>query len=118
MDPIVVEEVKKYIEKGVDDIIENKDDFIKKLSMVANLKLPKSAQQKTTPELGKTLKAINELMKKDGHRLERNVNVWPLYHLFLQSGESYQILFKKKVSDLYDIFLQKGIEGILEFEKK
>ena len=110
------QEVKNYIEKGVDEIIDNKDDFIKKLSEVSNIKPPKAP--KANKELGKTLKSINVLLKKDGHRLERDETSWPLYHLFLQNGETYDIFFTGKVSQLFEITEQRGIEGILEFQKK
>lgn len=116
MNPTAEQDVKNYISKGVDEIIENKDDFIQKLSEVSNIKPPKAP--KVTKELGKTLKSINNLLKQDGHRLERDEENWPLYHLFLQNGETYDIFFKKKVSDLHDIVEQKGIEGLLEFQKK
>jgi hypothetical protein len=113
---IAVEEVKKYVEKGVDDILDNKDDFIQKLSIASNIKPPKAP--KVVKESGKTLKTVNELLKKDGHRIERDEKIWPLYHLFLQNGESHDIDFRGKVSEFYDIFLEKGIEGILELKNQ
>lgn len=116
MNPTTEQDVKNYIDKGVDEIIENKDDFIKKLSEVSNIKPPKTP--KVDKEPGKTLKSINNLLKKDGHRLERDEEKWPLYHLFLQDGKTYDIFFTNKVSELFDLVEQKGYEGLLEFEKK
>lgn len=119
MNTTAEQEVKNYISKGVDNIIDNKDDFIKNLAEASNIKPPKASKgPKADKEPGKTLKSINNILKKDGHRLERDEDNWPLYHLFLQSGETYDILFKKKVSDLFDLLEEKGIDGMLEFQKK
>jgi len=116
MNPTAEQDLKNYIEKGVDDIIENKDDFIKKLAEVSNIKPPKASKANVEP--GKTLKSINDHLKNDGHRLERDSENWPLYHLFLQSGETYDIIFKGKVAEMHDLIIAKGVEILLEFQKK
>ena len=113
---IATEEVKNYIKKGVDDIIDNKDDFIQKLSIASNIKPPKAPR--VMKDSGKTLKTVNELLKKDGHRIERDSDNWPLYHIFLQNGESHDVDFRGKVSEFHDIFIEKGIDGLLELKNQ
>ena len=114
-----LETVKTYIEKGVDDIIENKDDFITNLAIAANITV-KGSKTKISNNGPKknNLKDMSKILEKDGHRIERDENTWPLYHLYLKSGEVHNILFKGKVEQFHDILLEKGIEGLLTYEVK
>ena len=117
MSATALEAVKNYVEKGLDDIMSNKDDFITNLSIAANLKGPKKSKANNGPVKG-TLKALGKLLEKDGHRIERDENTWPLYHLYLKDGEIKHIVFKGKVEEFHDIFVNQGIDGLLVYEKK
>lgn len=110
------EVIEGLIEQGVDDIIENSDNFIENLKVASGIKKPKIVSKNTAAARG-SLASINELLSKDGIKIERDEKTWPLYHVF-QNDESYSILFKGKVKEMYEIISTQGIDGMSQYIKK
>lgn len=110
------ETVGQFIEKGVDDIIENSDNFIENLKIASGIKKPRIVSKNSNPSRG-SLASINQILSKDSIKMERDENKWPLYHIF-QNGNSYSVLFKGKVSEMFDIIEKSGIDGLSPYVQK
>ena len=110
------EVVQNLIEQGVDDIIENSENFIDNLRIASGIKKPKMVTKTSGASRG-SLASINEILSKDGMKIDRDTNKWPLYHLFKDSELVNSYLFKGKVSELYDIISTQGIDGINQYKQ-
>lgn len=64
-----------------------------------------------------TLKTLQVLLAKDGISIERDKKKWIRYHIVLENGTLNTIDFSGKVFELYNTYLDKGIQGILELNK-
>lgn len=65
-------------------------------------------------ELKPNLKSLQILLQKDGYFIERNENRWVEYFLYLPDGEKLSFICKLKVWQLYNIYIEKGIQGLID----
>lgn len=63
------------------------------------------------------LKTLQGLLLLDGIHIERDKAKWVRYHLILADGTSDQFDFSGKVFELYNIYLDGGIDAILKLKK-
>ena len=64
-------------------------------------------------ELKPNLNTLQKLMSSQGYNIERDPNKWVRYILLLPDGESTDFIFKGKVWELYNIYIEQGIQGLL-----
>jgi hypothetical protein len=64
-------------------------------------------------ELKPTLKNLDNLLQKEGCRIERDDKKWVKYHLFLSDGNHVEIIYKGKVWELYNIYVEHGLKGLV-----
>lgn len=92
-------EIKSSVE--IDNQIQNK--IIKKVSK----------NTVSGDELKPTLKNLDVILQKEGCRIERDDKKWVKYHLFLSDGNHVEIIYKGKVWELYNIYVEQGLQGLL-----
>ena len=63
------------------------------------------------------LKTLQSLMSSDGIHIERDKAKWVRYHLVFSDGTVDQFDFSGKVFELYNIYLDGGIDAILKLKK-
>ena len=63
------------------------------------------------------LKTLQSLMSSDGIHIERDKAKWVRYHLVFSDGAVDQFDFSGKVFELYNIYLDGGIDAILKLKK-
>ena len=63
------------------------------------------------------LKTLQLLLKEDNIHIERDKAKWVRYHIILADGTHEEIDFSGKVFELYNIYLDSGIDGILKLKK-
>ena len=63
------------------------------------------------------LKTLQLLLKEDNIHIERDKAKWVRYHIVLADGTHEEIDFSGKVFELYNIYLDSGIDGILKLKK-
>jgi hypothetical protein len=108
---IALEEITRIVEVGVENVLENSTDFLRLLRTL-------SATKGTVIKGGSgTLKALNELLVEEGNSIERDDFDWPVYHITLQ-GEKHTIRFTGKVWELYNLFVEGGIDSLLHYKIK
>ena len=103
--------------KGVDAVIENHRDFIKALRIL----LPALGKTELpAPKQGArgTLNSLDWTLSQKGMRIVRSTVSWPVYHIFLDSGEERIITFKKEVWALCNLYDKEGIEGLLKHQNQ
>lgn len=64
-------------------------------------------------EFKPNLNTLQKLMSSQGYNIERDPNKWVRYILLLPDGESTDFIFKGKVWELYNIYIEQGIQGLL-----
>lgn len=62
------------------------------------------------------LNTLQKLMSSQGYNIERDPNKWVRYILLLPDGESTDFIFKGKVWELYNIYIEQGIQGLLNLK--
>ena len=108
---IALAELSKIVESGVDSVIENSTDFLRLLRTVSSTK-------GTVVKGGSgTLKALNELLTESGDSIERDDFDWPVYHITIQ-GEKHTIRFTGKVWELYNLYIEGGVDSLLHYKIK
>ena len=108
---IALAEISKIIEGGVDSVLENSSDFLRLLRTL-------SATKGTVVKGGSgTLKALNELLSESGDSIERDDFDWPVYHITVQD-EKHTIRFTGKVWELYNLYIDGGIDSLLHYKIK
>ena len=108
---IALDELSKIVEGGVSSVLENSTDFLRLLRMVSSTK-------GTVVKGGSgTLKALNELLSENGDSIERDDFDWPVYHITLE-GEKHTIRFTGKVWELYNLYIESGIDSLLHYKVK
>jgi hypothetical protein len=108
---LAVEELSKIVEGGVQNVLDNSIDFLRLLRTL-------SATKGTVVKGGSgTLKALNELLSENGDSIERDDFDWPVYHITLNS-EKHTIRFTGKVWELYNLFVEGGIDSLLHYKIK
>jgi len=111
---VALVELTKIVEDGVDSVINNSSDFLRLLKIVSG-----SATKGIVMKGGSgTLKSLNELLVEEGHNIERDGNDWPVYHINLVDGSSHTIRFTGKVWELYNLYVDKGIDSLLQYKLK
>jgi hypothetical protein len=111
---VALEELTKIVEGGVDSVITNSSDFLRLLKIVSG-----SATKGIVMKGGNgTLKGLNELLVEEGHSIERDDIDWPVYHLNLVDGSSHTIRFTGKVWELYNLYVDKGVNSLLDYKIK
>ena len=111
---MVIVEITAIVEGGVDSVIANSSDFLKLLRIVSG-----SATKGIVMKGGSgTLKSLNELLSEEGHSVERDDNDWPVYHVNLADGSSHTIRFTGKVWELYNLYIDGGIDSLLQYKVK
>ena len=109
---VAIVELTSIVEGGVQSVITNSSDFLKLLKIVSG-----SATKGIVMKGGSgTLKGLNELLTENGHNIERDNSDWPVYHINLADGSSHVIKFTGKVWELYNLFVDKGINSLLEYK--
>jgi actin-like ATPase involved in cell morphogenesis len=107
-------ELTSIVEGGVDSVIENSADFLRLLKIVTG-----SATKGVVMKGGSgTLKSLNELLNEEGHNIERDSNDWPVYHLNLADGSSHTLRYIGKVWELYNLYVDGGINSLLDYKIK
>ena len=113
------EVIEQFIEQGVDDVIENSDNFIENLKIASGIKQVKIATKKTgnsNPARG-SLASINQILSGSGYSIKRDDKTWPLYHVYKGTEIEYSLLFKGKVSELHDILSTQGLDGVTQYKQ-
>jgi hypothetical protein len=111
---VAIVELTAIVEGGVDSVITNSSDFLRLLKIVSG-----SATKGIVMKGGSgTLKGLNELLVEEGNSIERDENDWPVYHLNLVDGSSHTIRFTGKVWELYNLYVDKGIDSLLQYKLK
>jgi hypothetical protein len=109
---VAIVELTSIVEGGVQSVIDNSADFLKLLKIVSG-----SATKGIVVKGGSgTLKSLNELLSESGNSIERDDNDWPVYHINLVDGSSHVIRFTGKVWELYNLYIEKGINSLLEYK--
>lgn len=75
---------------------------------------PVSSPRGNNSELKPNLKSLQILLQKEGYFIERNENRWIEYFLYLPDGQKVSFLCKLKVWQVYNIYIEKGIQGLLD----
>jgi hypothetical protein len=73
-----------------------------------------SSPRGNNSELKPNLKSLQILLQKEGYFIERNENRWIEYFLYLPDGQKVSFLCKLKVWQVYNIYIEKGIQGLLD----
>ena len=108
---IAIQEITQIVEGGVQNVLENSTDFLKLLRTL-------SSSKGTVVKGGSgTLKVLNELLLENGDSIERDDFDWPVYHITLQS-EKHTIRFTGKVWELYNLYIESGIDSLLHYKIK
>jgi cell division ATPase FtsA len=108
---IALAELSKIVEGGVDSVLQNSTDFLRLLKTV-------SSSKGTVVKGGSgTLKALNELLFENGDSIERDDFDWPVYHITVQN-EKHTIRFTGKVWELYNLYIEGGIDSLLHYKIK
>ena len=111
---VALVELTKIVEGGVQSVIDNSADFLKLLKIVSG-----SATKGVVMKGGNgTLKGLNELLVEEGHNIERDDIDWPVYHINLVDGTSHTIRFTGKVWELYNLYVDGGIDSLLKYKIK
>jgi actin-like ATPase involved in cell morphogenesis len=111
---VALEELTKIVEGGVQSVIENSADFLKLLKIVTG-----SATKGIVMKGGNgTLKGLNELLVEEGHNIERDEYDWPVYHINLVDGTSHTIRYTGKVWELYNLYVEGGVDSLLKYKIK
>ena len=107
-------ELTKIVEGGVQSVINNSADFLKLLKIVSG-----SATKGIVMKGGNgTLKGLNELLVEEGNSIERDDIDWPVYHLNLADGTSHTIRFTGKVWELFNLYVDGGVDSLLQYKVK
>jgi hypothetical protein len=108
---LAIEELTKIVEGGVDSVLENSTDFLRLLRTISSTK-------GTVIKGGSgTLKALNEILVENGDSIERDDFDWPVYHITLNS-EKHTIRFTGKVWELYNLYIEGGVDSLLHYKIK
>ena len=108
---IAISELTKIVEGGVDSVLQNSTDFLRLLRTVSSTK-------GTVLKGGSgTLKALNELLVENGDSIERDDFDWPVYHITIE-GEKHTIRFTGKVWELYNLYIESGVDSLLHYKIK
>ena len=108
---IALDEITKIVEGGVEAVLENSTDFLRLLRTLSSTK-------GTVVKGGSgTLKALNELLSENGDSIERDDFDWPVYHITVDS-EKHTIRFTGKVWELYNLYVDGGIDSLLHYKIK
>jgi len=111
---VAIEELTKIVDRGVKSVIENSADFLRLLKIVSG-----SATKGIVMKGGSgTLKSLNELLSEEGHNIERDDIDWPVYHLNLADGSSHTIRFTGKVWELFNLYVDGGVDSLLQYKVK
>jgi hypothetical protein len=117
-------------EEIVEEIIENKE-IIKENEESKDIKIitPIVPSIINSQQLGKVssprgnsddvkpnLSTLQKLLNSQGYNIERDPNKWVRYILTLPGGEVVDFIFKGKVWELYNIYIDKGIQGFLDLK--
>ena len=108
---IALADLNKIVEGGVEKVLENSTEFLRLLRIL-------SATKGTVVKGGSgTLKALNELLVENGDSIERDDFDWPVYHITTQ-GEKHTIRFTGKVWELYNLYIEGGVDSLLRYKIK
>jgi cell division ATPase FtsA len=111
---VALVELTKIVEGGVQSVVDNSADFLKLLKIVSG-----SATKGVVMKGGNgTLKGLNELLTEEGNSIERDDIDWPVYHINLVDGSSHTIRFTGKVWELYNLYVDGGIDSLLKYKIK
>ena len=111
---VALVELTKIVEGGVESVITNSSDFLRLLKIVSG-----SATKGIVMKGGNgTLKGLNELLVEENHSIDRDEYDWPVYHLNLVDGSSHTIRYTGKVWELYNLYIEGGINSLLEYKIK
>jgi hypothetical protein len=111
---VALAELTKIVEGGVQSVINNSADFLKLLKIVTG-----SATKGIVMKGGNgTLKGLNELLVEEGNSIERDDIDWPVYHLNLADGTSHTIRFTGKVWELFNLYVDGGVDSLLQYKVK
>ena len=108
---IAINELTQIIEGGVESVLQNSTDFLRLLRTV-------SSSKGTVVKGGSgTLKALNELLVENGDSIERDDFDWPVYHITV-GNEKHTIRFTGKVWELYNLYIESGVDSLLHYKVK
>jgi actin-related protein len=111
---VALVELTSIVEGGVDSVITNSSDFLRLLKIVSG-----SATKGIVMKGGSgTLKGLNELLVEECHSIERDQYDWPVYHLNLVDDSSHTLRFTGKVWELYNLYIDGGINSLLDYKIK
>lgn len=86
----------------------------KPITNLSNTELTKvSSPRGNNTEMKPNLKTLQILLQKQGYHIERDPNKWVRYILTLPNSESVDFSYKGKVWELYNIYIESGIQGLL-----
>ena len=107
-------ELAQLVEGGVQEVINNSATFLNLLKIVSN----NSMKGVVIKGGSGTLKSLDELLSNEGAHIERDSFDWPVYHLYLADGSSHTIRYIGKVWQLYDLFVEGGLDALLKYKIK
>ena len=75
-----------------------------------------SSPRGNSSDVKPNLSTLQKLLNSQGYNIERDPNKWVRYILTLPGGEVVDFIFKGKVWELYNIYIDKGIQGFLDLK--
>lgn len=85
------------------------------ITNVFNISLSKvSSPRGTNSEIKPNLNTLQKLLNMQNFHIERDPNKWVRYILTLPNKQVVDFIFKGKVWELYNIYIEKGIQGLLD----
>jgi hypothetical protein len=117
------EEIIEEISEKKEIITENQEDQKTEItipttpSIINSQQLSKvSSPRGNNSDIKPNLSTLQKLLNSQGYNIERDPNKWVRYILTLPGGEVTDFIFKGKVWELYNIYIDKGIQGFLDLK--
>jgi hypothetical protein len=117
------EEIVEEISENKEIINENEESKDIKIttpitpSIINSQQLGKvSSPRGNSSDVKPNLSTLQKLLNSQGYNIERDPNKWVRYILTLPGGEVTDFIFKGKVWELYNIYIDKGIQGFLDLK--
>jgi hypothetical protein len=117
------EEIVEEISENKEIINENEESKDIKIttpitpSIINSQQLGKvSSPRGNSSDVKPNLSTLQKLLNSQGYNIERDPNKWVRYILTLPGGEVVDFIFKGKVWELYNIYIDKGIQGFLDLK--
>jgi DNA polymerase III delta prime subunit len=117
------EEIIEEISEKKEIITENQEDQKTEITIPVTPSIinPQQLSKVSSPrgnnsDIKPNLSTLQKLLNSQGYNIERDPNKWVRYILTMPDGEVTNFIFKGKVWELYNIYIDKGIQGFLDLK--